>query len=918
MSLLPRRISASSQRSARVPLLTVGLLLALTAPSAGPRLRAADGEPLPLDEACATDNPYLAVPQYVMTGGLDQAALVAFHASADGRSDHEVLATQAQIGATWGVGFDGAARALYAAAFHKRATAFGPAGPGGIYRVDLVGGEVAEWARVPEGGEDAHGPVGDGLFDQLGRDAVGRSGLGDLDLSEDGRELFTVNLHSRRILRYRVADRRLLGSFAHGAADQPWAEAEARPFALAYRRGLLYHGVLRDASASQDARDLHAYVYESLPDGSRMRQVLDFGLDYPWQGPHYQVPAQWRPWLLTGQQTLNGGMFIWPQPWLTDIAFTAEGDMVLGLRDRNGDRTLFEPGGALPPGEQNGQQAGDILLAHPRGNRWQLDENPEYFGEDASRSVGATWDGHPETGFGGLAYLPQARQVVMSALSPLQYSSGGILWFDVATGKNPRREELYVMRAGQTFGKANGLGDVELLCPPPRPRPIYLPFLEKSKPCNPDAFRTDVILVLDRSTSMLRPVAPGGQPKNAAAIAAARTFIAQLQLEGNGQGLFDQVGIVGFNDQAWIEQGLTHDRGAALAALDRIAGRTAEGTRLDLAFTRGLQALNGPGRLPRNRPVVIVLTDGLPNRVPFGDGSPYPGSRRQEDSVLQAAAAAKAAGARLYTVGLGTPRDILPWLLIAAASERWMYHYAPDGSELAGIYAQIAATFNECRPAPTPRPCQPEEQHADLVLVLDLSSSMDRPTRSGRSKAQAALEAARAFVRLLDLERDGWGRQDQVGIVGFNGRAWTQIPLGDDSAAIAAAIDDLGRRTAEGTRLDLALAQGQAVLAAGPRLQGNTATLVLMTDGLPNQVPFGPGTGAADCPDQECVVLRAAEAVKAGGTRVFTIGLGEGEDLLRPLLAAVASRPSDFLYTPDPEDLAGIYREIAGRIQVCP
>ena len=893
------------------------LLLPLVAAPSLPQLRAA-GPPLPLAEACATDNPYLAVPQYVMTGGLDQAALVAFHASPDGRSEHEVLATQAQIGATWGVGVDGAAQTLYAGAFHKRATAFGPAGPGGIYRVDLSAGDVAEWTRVPDSGADAHGPVGDGVFDQLGRDAVGKSALGDLDLSEDGRELFTVNLNTRRILRYRVADRLLLGSFAHGAADLPWAELEARPFALAYRRGLLYHGVLRDASVSQEAKDLHAYVYESRPDCSYMRLVLDFGLDYAWQGPHYEVPAQWKPWLLTGQQTLHGGMFIWPQPWLTDIAFTADGDMVLGLRDRNGDRTLFEPGGALPPGEQNGQQAGDILMAHARGTGWQLDADPEYFGEDASRAVGATWDGHPETGMGGLAYLPRARQVVMSALSPLQYSSGGALWFDVATGKNPRREELYVMRAGQTFGKANGLGDVEMLCPPPRPEPIYLPFLEKSKPCNPDAFRTDVILVLDRSTSMLRPVAPGGQPKNAAAIAAARSFIAQLQLEGNGQGLFDQVGIVGFNDQAWIEQGLTHDRAAALAALDRIAGRTQEGTRLDLAFAWGRRALEGPERMPRNRPVIIVLTDGLPNRVPFGDGSPYPGSRRQEDSVLLAAQAAKASGARVYTVGLGTPRDILPWLMIDCASERWMYHYAPDGTALAGIYAQIAATFNECRPAPTPRPCQPEEQHADLVLVLDLSSSMARPTRTGRSKAQAALEAARAFVRLLDLERDGWGRQDQLGIVGFNGQAWTQIALSDDPAAIAAAIDALGRRMAEGTRLDLALTQGQSVLSAGPRLPGNTATLVLMTDGLPNQVPFGAGSGTPDCPDQKCVVLRSAAAVKRTGTRVFTIGLGEGEDVLRPLLAAVASRPADFLYTPDPEDLAGIYREIAGRIQVCP
>ncbi|MFN8422869.1 MAG: vWA domain-containing protein [Anaerolineae bacterium] len=532
--------------------------------------------------------------------------------------------------------------------------------------------------------------------------------------------------------------------------------------------------------------------------------------------------------------------------------------------------------------------------------------------------MGAVWDGHPETGFGGLAFLPMARQVAMSALSPLQYSSGGALWFDIATGKNPRREELYAMRAGQTFGKANGMGDMEMLCAQPRPEPIYLPYAEKSKVCDRDAFRTDVILVLDRSTSMLRPVAPGGQPKNAAAIDAARFFIGQLQLEANARGMFDQVGIVGFNDEAWIEQGLTHDRAAAMAALGRIARRTQEGTRLDLAFAWGQKALDGPGRIARNRPVMIVLTDGLPNRVPFGAGSDYPGTGRQEDSVLRMAQAAKDAGTRIYTIGLGTPRDILPWLLIAAATERSMYYYAPDGQDLAGIYAQIAATFDACPRPPTPRHCDPEEVHADIVLILDMSTSMFRQTRGGRTKMAAAVAAAHSFVGLLDLERDGWGRQDQLGVVGFNDNAWTAVGLGDDGSAIASAIDGLPARAAEGTRLDLALRQGQAVMAAGPRLSTNQPVIVLMTDGLPNRVPFGAGSSEPDCPTQECTVLRAAADVKAAGTRLFTIGLGEGEDVLRGLLEQVATTTEDYFFAPDGEDLAAIYGRVAGRIQACP
>ena len=50
----------------------------------------------------------------------------------------------------------------------------------------------------------------------------------------------------------------------------------------------------------------------------------------------------------------------------------------------------------------------------------------------------------------------------------------------------------------------------------------------------------------------------------------------------------------------------------------------------------------------------------------------------------------------------------------------------------------------------------------------------------------------------------------------------------------------------------------------------------------------------------------------------LVIGLGEGEDVLRGLLEAVATSPADYFFAPDGEDLAAIYRLVAGRIQECP
>ena len=229
-------------------------------------------------------------------------------------------------------------------------------------------------------------------------------------------------------------------------------------------------------------------------------------------------------------------------------------------------------------------------------------------------------------------------------------------------------------------------------------------------------------------------------------------------------------------------------------------------------------------------------------------------------------------------------------------------------------------------PTPTPGPiyipmilnekCVPESVYTDVVLVLDMSTSMYRETRSG-VKLDDAIAAAHAFVDQLDLEGGALGR-DQVGIVGFNDTAWTAVGMTDDRAAASAAIDSLVEGVAQGTRLDLALQQGQAVMDAGPRISDNRPVMILMTDGLPNRVPFGPGSEHPECPNQECTVLKYATAAKEADTRLFTIGLGLPDDLLMSLLADAATEPTDFYFAPDGEDLQGIYRQIAGKIVECP
>jgi uncharacterized protein (DUF58 family) len=210
-------------------------------------------------------------------------------------------------------------------------------------------------------------------------------------------------------------------------------------------------------------------------------------------------------------------------------------------------------------------------------------------------------------------------------------------------------------------------------------------------------------------------------------------------------------------------------------------------------------------------------------------------------------------------------------------------------------------------------PCIPEERHADVVLVLDMSTSMYRRTLSDRTKHEAAIEAARLFVDELRLTPGPTGGYDRVAIVGFNDKAWTSAELTNDRASIDRGLDSLLARIAEGTRLDLALREGMAVIQRADRAAGNLPVMILLTDGLPNRVPTPAPSGS-----QADAVIAVGTAVKDAGIRVFTVGLGLEDDVLDALLSSVASQPADYYFAPDGDDLAAIYRQIAGRIVECP
>jgi MYXO-CTERM domain-containing protein len=468
----PKGVAAMSTLARRgllaACLLVLGSLLALAA-------RPVAAQP-PLDEmlsVCgqAPSNPYLVTTCFVQgRPAARDAAVVAFRDTPDD-SGHIALASANQVGAVYGLGYHAGLETLYTAAFHKRGVPFGPAGPGGVYAINLRSGAVATFLTVPNAGTDTHTRTNNYFPDTRARFPTGTTSLGDLDLSEDGSELAVMNLNDRKIYRFAVPAGTPLGSFSHGAAGQPWA-ADARPFGLAYHDGRLYHGVVRSAQSSQNPDELWAFVYRSAPDGSEMQEVSSTSLRYDrgelWPG---EGEAIWNPWKdPPGTLVPNRGRF--PMPMLADIAF-APGDsqMIVGFRDRFGDMTFYTtPPNQPPPGEEiYNTPGGDIVPAWPADDLWRFQVSPEYYTGDFGPNPRNT---HDETSFGGLAVLPDGDTVAMTANSPIVISSAGAVWLSISAGSDKGREEIYRFGSGgDNFGKANGLGDLEVICAPQQQTP---------------------------------------------------------------------------------------------------------------------------------------------------------------------------------------------------------------------------------------------------------------------------------------------------------------------------------------------------------------------------------------------------------------------------------------------------------------
>jgi Ca-activated chloride channel family protein len=259
-----------------------------------------------------------------------------------------------------------------------------------------------------------------------------------------------------------------------------------------------------------------------------------------------------------------------------------------------------------------------------------------------------------------------------------------------------------------------------------------------------------------------------------------------------------------------------------------------------------------------------------------------------------------------------------PWLLLAALpalvalARRRGAHTALASKALAGplprsarvallplpralhacaIAAAAVALARPVRVEPLPL----RGEGVDIVLCIDVSSSMATEDMEGRTRLAVAREAAAEFVR---------GRpHDRIGLVTFARFPDLRCPPTLDHDALArilAAVEPVPGDSAEdATGIGAAAAKAAEVLR-GAKARSKVA--VLLTDGEENVALKGRG--------EEIAPLHAAQLCEALGVRLHAVAIGDTE--ARALAEAAARTGGAFLRARDAAGVRDVYVEIDG------
>lgn len=451
------------------------------------------------------------------------------------------------IGTVWGLAYSRQAKKVFASAFLKRQCGLGPLSSGGIYlctptgttftvsnfynmdanghrtratasavpygvgssfSINAAGTEATYLGPIdpitgdPEGLGviGANGAGGRGMTSSLtdqwndpaALDQVAKVGLGDIDISEDGKFLFVTNLYSRMLFRLELDNAfnptSVLAVDSFPLPNVTANNGKLRCFGVAYHRGAVYVGaVTTGENGGQNivngATDLFAYVFKldnplTATAAWNATPAITFPLNYLKGAVIGGSGTQWYPWNKKTDVLLPGEPHL-PTPILSDIEFTDGGDIIMDFCDRTGHQFMISNRMDLTGTNLAGSIdiGGDIIIASTNCNTgvFTLENNGSYTsngntfnggvsngegiggGEFFSNDQWASF--HHETSVGSCGVLRGRREVVVSLMDPVNAFSNGTAKFSTNNGGNSNNMQLATT---VEMGKANSLGDIEV------------------------------------------------------------------------------------------------------------------------------------------------------------------------------------------------------------------------------------------------------------------------------------------------------------------------------------------------------------------------------------------------------------------------------------------------------------------------
>ena len=425
-------------------------------------------------------------------------------------------ASHEEIGSTYGLSVNPTTNTAYVAAYMKRHSGFGPSGTGAIYEVDLdlvnppvVVADLNAIYGANTAGINPHDfaetdvcPVSGSpstnfqcwYNDVDAWNAVGRTSLGDIDISSDYSTLYVINLEDRAVYPVDLSN--------PGAAQTPFPFPldqdtdpnvtlkprdpvyDMRPFALKYNNGKIYVGAV-DSEQSRDRDNICCarggsviYIYSLDPSTGIWTLELE-------ENVQRNGPSPPTPFFIRWTDDFNNDFNDNSNMIISDIEFDGL-DLVVGLRDLSADK--YGNGKGVPIVGSNAQLhyesvAGDIIrfCYDAPSDTYNFENNGScggittsgagsfnYGWPEASTPRGSYYTGdrfnsnHPQTSFGGIWQDPNSERIYSTAYDLSAVFDSGIITLDNTTGL---RTESYILindtEANNGFGKGGSLGDIE-------------------------------------------------------------------------------------------------------------------------------------------------------------------------------------------------------------------------------------------------------------------------------------------------------------------------------------------------------------------------------------------------------------------------------------------------------------------------